>query len=136
MFTQTFALMSASLLVAVTLTATGEAAQSTTVKQVMVNLTIPGSDAIFDAATDPPKTAEQWEAVRKGATTLVESGQLLQTADLAKDNNAWMEMAREMVTQAQATLKVVDAKDAGALGDVGDRVYVTCDTCHKRYMDQ
>jgi hypothetical protein len=101
----------------------------------MVNMTIPGSDAIFDAATDPPKTAEQWEAVRKGATMVVESGQMLQSSELAKDNGAWMEMARELVNQAQATLRVVNAKDAEALADVGDRVYVTCDTCHKRYME-
>jgi hypothetical protein len=115
---------------------TTEASQATTVKQVMVNMTIPASEVIFDAAADPPQTAERWEAVRKSAATLAESGQMLQTTGIAKDTGTWIEMAQEMVNQAQATLKAANAKDAGALSAVGDRVYVTCDTCHKRYMDK
>jgi cytochrome c553 len=53
----------------------------------------------------------------------------------AKDGTTWMEMARAMVTQAEATLKAIDARDGDALSQASDGLYTTCETCHDRYMD-
>lgn len=105
-----------------------------TVKQVMVTMTVPSSDAIFAAASETPKDDEQWVAVRKSAMMLAESGNLLMTGDRAKDNTAWMEMARTLVDQAEATLKAADAKNSDALSKAGDDLYLTCEACHTRYM--
>jgi cytochrome c556 len=110
--------------------------ETATVKHVMQTMTIPASDAIFSAAAETPKDAQTWQAVRKSAMMLAESGTLLMTGGRAKDNSAWIDMARAMVTQAQATLKAIDAKDGDALAQAGDDVYVTCETCHERYMDK
>ena len=122
--------------VAVT-TARLEAQRDTSsVKQVMLTMTIPASDAIFSAASDPPKNAQAWLELRTDVQTLVESGNLLMTRGLAKDNAAWMEMTRALVTQAQATLKAIDAKSGDALAQASDDVYVTCETCHARYLEQ
>ena len=49
----------------------------TTVTQVMTAMTVPVSDAIFDATAEHPATAEAWAALRKSAVTLAESGRLL-----------------------------------------------------------
>lgn len=106
------------------------------VKEVMLTMTIPASDAIFDAASEPPKNDQQWAAVRKSAAMLAESGKLLTAGGLAKDNTAWMEMARALVTQAEATIKAAEARNADQLAQASDDVYLTCETCHMRYMPQ
>jgi hypothetical protein len=108
--------------------------EAATVKQVMVTMTIPASEAIFSAASETPKDAKAWQDVRKAAVALAESGNLLIAGGLAKDSTTWIDMARALVTQAQATLNAIDAKDGDALAQVGDDVYATCETCHDRYM--
>ena len=102
-----------------------------TVKEVMLALTIPASDAIFSAAFETPKDAQAWTDVRQSALTLAESGDLLMTGGRAKDNSTWLDMSRALVTQAQAALKAIDAKDADALARRASDV--TCKTCHDRY---
>jgi hypothetical protein len=107
-----------------------------TVKEVMTTMTVPSSDVIFAAASEPPKDDQQWVAARKSAVMLAESGTLLMTGERAKDSTTWMEMARALVDQAEATLKAAEAKNSDALLKAGDDVYLTCETCHARYMDK
>ena len=104
-----------------------------TVKEVMLAMTIPASDAIFSAAFETPKDAQAWKDVRQSALTLAESGTLLMSGERAKDNSTWLDMSRALVAQAQAALKAIDAKDPDALATAGDDLYVTCKTCHDRY---
>jgi hypothetical protein len=106
------------------------------VKHVMATMTVPASDAIFSAASDPPKDAAQWVALRASAAMLAESGRLLTTTARAKDDHEWVEMARALVTEAEATFNVIDAKDPDALSQAGDSMYLTCKTCHDRYMSR
>ena len=107
-----------------------------TVKAVMATMTVPASDAIFSAASDPPKDAAQWVALRASAVMLAESGRLLNTTARAKDDHEWVEMARALVAETEATFKAIDAKDLDALSQAGDNVYLTCKTCHDRYVDK
>jgi hypothetical protein len=119
-----------------TVTARQDAARNTTsVKDVMLTMTIPASDVIFTAASEPPKDERAWQDVRKSALVLSESGELLLTTRLAKDTTTWMEMARTMVAQTKVTLKAIDAKDVDALAQAADDMYVTCKACHDRYME-
>ena len=103
------------------------------VKEVMTSMTIPASDVIFDAASNPPESDATWTALRKSADTLAASGRLLMTPAFARDTTTWMEMARAMVTQADATATIADAKERDRLEQVSDAVYATCKTCHDRY---
>jgi hypothetical protein len=105
-----------------------------TAKEVMTLMTIPASDAIFNAAADTPATSGAWASVRADAVTLAESGKLLMIGDVARDKDAWMEMAGALVNDAEAAVKIADAKDAKALEELSDRLYVTCKACHDRYM--
>ena len=133
------ALIVTAAVVLVTAAATAQQdapAAPATVKGVMVTMTIPASEAIFDAASEPPKNDQQWVAVRKSALMLAESGTLLMTGERARDSTTWMEMARALVDHAEATLKAAEAKDSDALSKAGDDVYLTCETCHARYMDK
>lgn len=105
-----------------------------TVTEVMTSMTIPSSDEIFEAASDPPANDERWAKVRLAALTLAESGRLLTTTKLAKDTGTWMEMAAALVKEAEKAAQIANAKDAKALEAVADSVYLTCETCHSRYM--
>jgi cytochrome c2 len=44
-----------------------------------------------------------------------------------------MEMARNLVNEAEATVKVADARNR-ELEKAGDSVYATCESCHTRYI--
>ncbi len=95
-------------------------------------MTIPSSEVIVTAAAEPPEADQQWVAVQESAVTLAEAEKLLMSGELAEDNTTWMDMARGLVDQAEATVKAAEARNADALSKAGDDVYVTCDTCHKR----
>lgn len=64
---------------------------------------------------------------------LAESGRLLMTDAPARDKTTWMEMTRDLVKEAEAAVKVADAKDRDALEKAADSVYATCKVCHGRY---
>lgn len=108
----------------------------TTVKEVMMTMTIPSSEVIFDAAAEPPEDDQRWVAVQESAATLGEAGMLLMTSQFAKDDTTWMDRARGLVDQAEATLKAVEARDIDALWMAGDGVYLACDACHENYMER
>jgi ABC-type Zn uptake system ZnuABC Zn-binding protein ZnuA len=82
-----------------------------TVKEIMQTMTEPSSEVIFTAASEPPTTPQQWEAVRKSTVVLAESGNLLMTGARARDNTTWMKMARALVDQAEETLKAAAGKE-------------------------
>ena len=105
------------------------------VKDVMATMTVPASDAVFSAASEPPRGAAQWVALQASAKTLAESGRLLTTTS-RKDDPEWIEMARALVTEAEATLKVIETRNADALSQAGETLYVTCETCHARFMNR
>ena len=110
--------------------------ETVTVKQVMETMTIPASDAIFSAASELERDTKVWQEARKGAVMLAESGDLLMTGGRAKDSTTWLDMSRALVTQAQAALKAIDAKDGDALVQASDSLYDTCKACHDRYMEK
>jgi hypothetical protein len=104
---------------------------SLTTKEIMATMTVPGSDAIFAAASDNPS----WDAVRKGAVLVEESGQLLMTGARVRDREGWLQNARELVARAGAARRIADTtKNADALIEASDRLYETCKACHDRYM--
>ena len=111
-----------------------QASVPASVKEVMTSMTIPASDVIFDAASKAPDTDAGWVALRKAAETLATSGRLLTTPALARDTTTWMERARAMVTQAEATLTLADARARDRLEQASDAVYATCEACHERYL--
>jgi hypothetical protein len=98
--------------------------------------TVPTSDAIFAAAYEPPKEAAQWVALGASAKALADSGRVLTTVPRAKGDAEWTEMARALVTSAEATFKAIDKKDADVLATTSDDVFLTCKTCHDRYNPQ
>jgi hypothetical protein len=107
-----------------------------TIKDVMTTMTVPASDIVFAAASDPPQDDGGWAALRRAAQMLADSGGLLMTPALARDNGAWMERAADMVKEAEAARRLAEAKNREALEAASDRVYAVCEACHARYLNQ
>ena len=104
------------------------------VLEIMKTMTIPFSNAVFEAGGDPPKDDKAWEAVRGQATALAEAGNLLMLGSRAKDHAAWMKFSRAQVDAAEAVAKAAAAKNADQLSAGADALYETCAGCHKVYM--
>jgi len=107
-----------------------------TVEEIMKTMTIPFSNAVFEAGGEPPKDDKSWDAVRGQAVALAESGNLLMLGARAKDRAAWMKFSRAQVDAAEAAAKAAAAKNADQLSAASDVLYETCSDCHKVYMAQ
>ena len=105
-----------------------------------------------------PKNDEDWAKVRSGAITLMEASNLLMMpgrhvarpgekseapgvelepsemeALINKDLPGWHERSKHMHDVAADVLKVVEAKDAQKLFDIGEDVDRACENCHRQY---
>src|SRR5688572_1148109 len=107
---------------------------SATIKEVMAALTVPSSEVIFAAASEPPTNDLHWVAVRDSAIALAESGKLLMTGGRTGDD-IWMAMSRVLVTQAHAAQTAAEARNSAELSKASDDVYETCKVCHASYMN-
>jgi hypothetical protein len=104
------------------------------VMDVMRTMTIPFSDAVFEAGAEPPKDDAGWEAVRGRAVALAEAGNLLMIGARVRDRGAWMKYSRAQVDAAESVAKAASAKSVEQLTAAADAVYETCAACHKDYL--
>ena len=112
-------------------------------KQLMEWVIDPAADVIWDSVKTvmtekgtqeiAPQTDEQWDAVRNGAATLAESGNLLMIDGRARDGKEWMRAARRLMDAADQARKAAEAKKADALFAAGGVVYNACRACHQQY---
>jgi hypothetical protein len=105
-----------------------------TVRQLMLGIVAPASDAIFKVPNKAPKNDGEWQALQNSALILAETGNLLMLPGRAKDKDEWMKNAKALVDAGSAAFKAANAKDANALTDIGDKIDETCETCHAKYL--
>src|SRR5579864_7870377 len=104
------------------------------VKQLMLDLIHPSSNDILLAIyRGGPKDEKEWAAVRRGAVTLAESGNLLMMRGRARDQGVWMKDAKMLVDAGAAAYKAAQAKDTKALAAVAQPLDAACTACHKQY---
>jgi cytochrome c556 len=121
---------------------TGMAAQQEPYKPVasvlvlMKAIVIPASNAVFDVASEAPKTDDQWDALQNNAVLLAESGNLLMMRAPAKNRADWMKYSRVLVDSAEAALRGAKAKNVDAVLEAGDGIYGSCESCHEKYMNK
>jgi len=96
----------------------------------------PSSDAVFNAASDPPTDAKGWTAARNQALVLAEASNLLMVGSRVHDNDNWMKMSRALVDAAALAASAAEKKDAKALEAATDSIAVACMECHRPYRDQ
>ena len=104
------------------------------VRDVMDAITVPASDAVFAAASEPPTTDEGWAKVRQQAVVVAETSNLLMLPGRAADQGEWAKWSRAQLDAAQAVIKATRAKNGDALSTAADALYETCAGCHKTYL--
>lgn len=102
-------------------------------KDLMLDVVYPTSDAIFYVQRNPPKNDRAWNELRGTALTLAESGNLLMMSSRARDQGDWMRDAKLLVDAGTDAWKAAQAKDLDAIVALNDRQYTACVTCHEQY---
>ena len=107
-----------------------------TVAQVMTAITAPTSDIVFHAVSGVPQNDAEWKKVQNSALALAESGNLLMLPGRSRDNGEWVKQSQALIEAGMLALEAARDKNSAALAIAGDKIYRTCEGCHKKYMDQ
>lgn len=105
-------------------------------RQIMLAVTIPASETVFNAAAEPPTTDDQWVNVERAALTLAESGNLLLIPGRAVDEGEWSRFSHMLIDTAAQAYAAAQAKDIDGVSDAGNAIYEACEGCHKKYIPQ
>ncbi|WP_157994470.1 hypothetical protein [Peristeroidobacter agariperforans] len=105
-------------------------------RQIMLAITIPASETVFNAAAEPPTTDEQWVSVERAALTLAESGNLLLIPGRAVDQGEWLRFSQMLIDTAGQAYEAAQAKDIDGVSEAGNTIYEACEGCHKKYLPQ
>lgn len=105
-----------------------------------------------------PKTDEEWTNVRRGAIRVVEGANLLMMpgrhvarpgeksetpgvelepevieVNINKDREKWYKLAKGLHDASLGALQAIDAKNAEAVIDAGEKMDTACENCHTTY---
>ena len=93
-----------------------------TVRELMAYMVDPAADLVWDAVGTvitaegvdhwEPSTDDEWRAVRFGALTVAESGNLLMMGNRVRDEDLWIQMSRDMLEAGRQAIVAADARDA------------------------
>ena len=112
-------------------------APDATVKQVMQELTIPASTALFNAGLDEPPKDQDWAELKVQADLLIESGKQLLAPGRAMDQGDWVQAVQKLTAAAGAAQQAIAAKDLDKLQlDIADQLLMACSSCHEKYIEE
>jgi hypothetical protein len=141
---------------------------SASIQELMQSIVDPSADALWDAISTEvgpngteehqPRTAEEWETVRRYALALSEAANLLVQprvvshhgkledahvegindaaqvkAAIDADPAAFAAHAQALHAAAREALAAIDTRNVKRLLDAGERVDAACEACHTRY---
>jgi len=113
------------------------------IDEVMESITIPTSQAIFDAVvyingelTKEPQSEEEWLALRLNALAVAESGNLLMMEERTIDTADWPRMALALNDGAMKAVAAIDNRDVEGLLYAGGEMYDACAACHEKYAPE
>jgi hypothetical protein len=139
-----------------------------TIKDIMDSMVDPGADFIWESVATTvsergieekqPKTADEWQNVRRHAVIVYEAGNLLLMpgrkvapegvksenpnielephqieALISGDRKAFTDFAHALQDTIVPVMKAVDSKDPEALLNAGDAIDRACENCHLKY---
>jgi hypothetical protein len=104
------------------------------IKQVMLGITVPASNAVFAVAGEVPADDAAWQNVEASALAVAESGNLLLMKPRAKDDAEWTQFAQALVDAGVKAAEAARTKNAEATGTAGDDMYNVCEQCHAKYL--
>ena len=104
-----------------------------TMRQLMIDMIYPASDAIFYVDREPPKKPQDWELLRMQSLTLAESGNLLMTDGRARDQKNWILESKMLIDIGGKAYKAAQAKDIEGIRALNDSLNAACVVCHYQY---
>jgi hypothetical protein len=102
-------------------------------RQLMIDIIYPTSDAIFYVDREPPKNSQDWAVLRTQALTLAESGNLLMMDGRARDQKNWILESKMLVDIGGKAYKAAQAKDVEGIRALNDSLNAACVVCHYQY---
>jgi hypothetical protein len=105
-----------------------------TTRQVMLGITIPTSDVLFQVGAKAPADDMEWEKVEANAMALAESATLLTIGSRAVDKQEWLKHCNDLIATAKVAAAAAHEKNVDQVLEAGNAVYEVCDGCHKKYM--
>jgi hypothetical protein len=103
-------------------------------KDVMVKIVEPASNAVFYISRQTPKNDDEWKALQGQALMLSEIATSLMTPARAKDKKQWPQDVKLLLDAANLAYAAANAKNTAALEDLNDQLYTACTTCHEHYL--
>jgi cytochrome c556 len=104
-----------------------------TMRQLMIDIIYPTSDAIFYVDREPPKSQQDWNVLRTQALTLAESGNLLMMEGRARDQKNWIMESKMLADIGGKAYKAAQAKDIEGIRALNDSLNAACVVCHYQY---
>jgi len=104
-----------------------------TMKQLMIDIIYPVSDAIFYVDREPPKNQSDWNVLKTDALTLAESGNLLMMEGRARDQKNWTMESKMLIDIGGKAYKAAQAKDIDGIRALNDSLNAACVVCHYQY---
>jgi len=104
-----------------------------TMRQLMIDIIYPTSDAIFYVDREPPKNQHDWDVLRTEALTLAESGNLLMMEGRARDQKNWIMESKMLIDIGGKAYKAAQAKDLDGILALNDSLNAACVVCHYQY---
>jgi hypothetical protein len=116
---------------------------SVSVKDLMENVMDPAADVVWESVGTimtkegtferAPANDDEWNRVKAGAITLVETGNLLLIPARTGGSEEWVSLAQAMIAQSKRAIKAAEDHDKQATFDIGADIYESCVNCHKRF---
>ena len=101
-----------------------------TVHDIMEVVQKPNMDAVVAIVkAGGPQSDRDWKKVKKYASVLAESTQLILMGSRVKDE-IWIKGANEVIAALQETITAANAKDANAFKAASGNISRGCRTCH------
>ena len=114
------------------------------VKLIMAEVLEPAADVYWAAVGSvsdekgvtehAPASDSAWAAVRRSATVIAETGNLLLIDPRMRDRREWVALSRALVEVGARARDAAEARDATRVFDVGAEVYQACVNCHSQYL--
>jgi hypothetical protein len=104
-----------------------------TMRQLMIDIIYPTSDAIFYVDREPPKNQQDWNTLKTQALTLAESGNLLMMEGRARDQKNWIMESKMLTDIGGKAYKAAQAKDIEGIRALNDSLNAACVVCHYQY---
>ena len=104
-----------------------------TMRELMLKIVYPYSDAIFYVEREAPKNVGEWMTLETKTLTLAELGNLMMSPGRAYNQDQWMKDAQLLVNVANSAYKAAQARNLQGLVDLNAELYESCQSCHEHF---